>query len=63
MNQKNNKEENIETIKENETPLAQDNDKKEHWALINLVAMIITILSAIKIPKKNKQKEDDENGE
>jgi len=60
--QKNNKEENIKTIKENETPLARDNDKKEHWALINLVAMIVTILSAIKIPKRDENKEDDENG-
>ena len=46
-------------IKEDGIPLAEGEQTQSSWALLNLIAMIVSLLSAIKIPKKEKDQEEE----
>lgn len=55
----------VEKVDEKKTPKANLNDKSESWALINLIATLITVLLAlfILIAKHQKEDEDEETNE
>ena len=49
-----------ETIKDNGTPLAQP-QSEGRWALVNLIAMVLTILPLIKLARKDDEENDNED--